>query len=384
MKVLDVFSGIGGFTLALDVLAGFETALFCDIDERSHAVLNHHMDRGMLPRVPIHGDIRTLHCSKHQFDMIVGGFPCTGFSSVGLREGTGNVGTGLFRELLRLVDECEPKFVMLENVGTILTFDEYPDIWRAFTQRGYRFTWTTMTASQLGAPHHRRRWWALAVRQDIQPGSVSLQLKDNTSLLHRWDANEPVARMVPEKVEGASHRYFLLGNTLVPCVARMAFLSLFTGLRDPYSVLVQKREFIYALPTDKQQCPGSSTSGTIDILGRMVAITPPEDDLGLVQRRTLVFDPNAYTPNTTRVPRTKLAPLETIHRDFFATPRTSMSLCHHLTRRSICDLGTQIRFERSTTHRDGYVNPQWVEWMMGYPLDWTLATSERTAPSCRV
>lgn len=373
MKILDVFSGIGGMTLALDCFEGFETTQFCDIDPRSQAVLRHRMQHPchgtQLPNVPIQSDIRDVHCDRHEYDIIVAGFPCTGFSSVGYHQGVENEGSGLVTELTRLVRECEPKMVLLENVPAIVKYPEFPSICRNICDLGYKLVWTTMRASDLGAPHGRRRWWGLAIRTDISSGQLQIRLKPGTQRMYDW-SEEPVDRCVPKSAI-TKDRLFVLGNTLVPCVARMAFLALFTGMNEPFSALVNRTEWVYAEPTIRQPQPTFSHHGMYTQQG-IQYIHSPVNDLNLYRPRGYVMDPTLYSRND-RVPKNTLPRFtEPKHTDFLPTPRTIVFASNVLTARSKNDLPTVLRFERHTTGpRDGAPNPSFVDWMMGYPVGWT-------------
>src|SRR5690242_14537733 len=106
MRHLDLFSGIGGFSLAAG-WAGFTTVQFCEIDPFCQKVLAKNF-----PGVPIHDDIRTLAGeSLGPIDLITGGFPCQPFSVAGKRRGADD-DRHLWPEMARLVGECRPRWVL--------------------------------------------------------------------------------------------------------------------------------------------------------------------------------------------------------------------------------------------------------------------------------
>ena len=123
LKLLDLFSGIGGFSLGLERTGGFETVAFCEIEEFPRRVLAQNW-----PRVPIYHDIRelnsavlTLSGSGLGIDAICGGFPCQDISCAGKGEGIEGARSGLWREYARLIGELRPQVVFVENVSALLS-----------------------------------------------------------------------------------------------------------------------------------------------------------------------------------------------------------------------------------------------------------------------
>ena len=119
MKVLDLFSGIGGFSLGLE-RAGMETIAFCEFDEHAQKVLRKHW-----PDVPIHSDVRSLngHDYRGTVDVVTGGFPCQDLSTAGEKAGFSGERSSLYIEMLRIISECRPQFAIFENVTGLLTGD---------------------------------------------------------------------------------------------------------------------------------------------------------------------------------------------------------------------------------------------------------------------
>ncbi len=160
MYGLDLFSGIGGISIALEPWV--RPIVYCERDRYAQGVLLSRMADGTLQRAPIWDDVRTLH--QHMFprvDIIYGGFPCQDISTAGRGEGLGGERSGLFFEIIRLTRECGPAFVFLENVPAIRTRG-LNEVARAFTDIGYDCRWTVVSASEIGAPHIRKRWFLLA------------------------------------------------------------------------------------------------------------------------------------------------------------------------------------------------------------------------------
>lgn len=160
MKVLDLFSGIGGFSLGLE-RAGFKTVAFCEINEFCHKVLGKNF-----PGTPIFSDIRTLTSERlnqygiDQIDVVTGGFPCQPFSTAGKRKSTED-DRDLWPEMFRVIKETRPTWVIGENVANFINL--------AFTRTktdleaiGYTVRPFIIPACAVGAQQNRARVWIIA------------------------------------------------------------------------------------------------------------------------------------------------------------------------------------------------------------------------------
>lgn len=161
LRVLDLFSGIGGFSLGLERTGGFETVAFCEIEEYPRAVLAKHW-----PGVPIYDDVRTLTADALRrdgiaVDVICGGFPCQDISRAGAGAGIGGERSGLWSEFARLIGEVRPDYAILENVAALLD-DGMGTVLGDLASLGYDAEWSTISACALGAPHMRQRVFAVA------------------------------------------------------------------------------------------------------------------------------------------------------------------------------------------------------------------------------
>jgi len=167
MRVLDLFSGIGGMSLGLEMAGGFETVAFCERDKYCQAVLRQHW-----PDVPIFDDVRELHFDQ-PVDVVVGGYPCQPFSQAGQRRGTED-DRHLWPEMRRIVDECRPAWVLGENVAghIILGLDKVLSDLEAI---GYASRAFVIPAVAVDAHHRRDRVWIVAhANCDGQPdGTVN-------------------------------------------------------------------------------------------------------------------------------------------------------------------------------------------------------------------
>lgn len=136
--------------------AGMETVAFCEIEEFPRKILRKHW-----PDVPIFEDIRKLHAKDlpKAVDVICGGFPCQPFSQAGKRKGKAD-DRYLWPEMLRIISECRPTWVIGENVsGAITILREIKD---GLDTVGYKSSIFDIPTSALGFPHHRRRMWIVA------------------------------------------------------------------------------------------------------------------------------------------------------------------------------------------------------------------------------
>lgn len=157
LRHLDLFSGIGGFSLGLERTGGFETVGFCDSDKKTHLVLKKHW-----AAVPIYDDVSTLKGSDlGTIDIITGGFPCQDLSVAGKGAGLAGARSGLWFEFHRLIKETQPKWVIAENVA-VLRSRGLDQVLRSLDEIGYDAEWHCISASAVGAPHRRDRIWIVA------------------------------------------------------------------------------------------------------------------------------------------------------------------------------------------------------------------------------
>ena len=156
LRVLDLFSGIGGFSLGLERTGGFETVAFCEIEEFPRKVLKKHW-----PDVPCHQDVRKLRGSDvGSIDVICGGYPCQPFSTAGQRRGQKD-DRHLWPEFNRLVAELRPSWVIGENVAGHISMG-LDDVLSDLEGQGYACRTFVLPACAVGAHHRRDRTWTLA------------------------------------------------------------------------------------------------------------------------------------------------------------------------------------------------------------------------------
>lgn len=160
LRVLDLFSGIGGFSLGLERTGGFETVAFCEIDPFCRRVLAKHW-----PGVPTHDDIRTRDFTYREADVVVGGFPCQDVSCAGKRAGLSGERSGLYRELVRAIRLVRPRHAIVENVAALLG-DGMGTVLGEMAEGGFDLEWDCVPAVAIGAPHERDRVYIVAHAAD--------------------------------------------------------------------------------------------------------------------------------------------------------------------------------------------------------------------------
>lgn len=156
MNVLDIFSGIGGFSLGLE-RAGFKTVAFCEKDKNCQKILKKHW-----PETPIYEDVKSLDGSIfEEIFLIAGGFPCQDISVGGAQKGIGGERSGLWKEYARLINEIKPKYAIIENVERLRKNGLGIVLYDLFAL-GYNVEWHCITANAIGYPHQRDRIWIIA------------------------------------------------------------------------------------------------------------------------------------------------------------------------------------------------------------------------------
>lgn len=227
MKVLDLFSGIGGFSLGLH-RAGMETVAFCEIEPYPQAVL-----RKNFPGVPIYDDVRTITAERLRADgiatveLICGGFPCQPFSSAGKHKGTDDH-RYLWPEMLRIIDEFRPRWVIGENSPNVLNV-AFSEIKSGLEGIGYEVGEPlVIPACAVGADHRRHRAWICAHSDESRLQGCSTQAVQGFALLpeqlagvfegerSRRSISEPRMLRGYHGVSAGVDRIKALGNTVMP------------------------------------------------------------------------------------------------------------------------------------------------------------------------
>mgnify|MGYP003149411329 CR=1 FL=1 len=159
LSLLDLFSGIGGFSLGMEATKRINTVAFCEKDEYCRKVLKKHWSNTQQ-----YIDIRDIDGTKISADIISGGFPCQPFSVAGKRKGTTD-DRYLWEEMLRVITEVKPRWVVGENVQGIINIDNGLVLRQVQTDleaQGFQVQCFLIPASGIGAWHKRNRVWIMA------------------------------------------------------------------------------------------------------------------------------------------------------------------------------------------------------------------------------
>ena len=235
MHLLDLFSGIGGFSLGLERSGHFRTVAFCELDPWPRSVLRRHW-----PDVPIYEDVRDLTAARLRADGIrvdamCGGFPCQDISSAGKGAGITGARSGLWKEYARIIDEVRPKYVFAEN-SPLLRTRGLGVVLEDLAEMGYHARWGVLGAWHVGAPHKRNRMWVHASNTCLQPVEKKTNKREESfskgsEIRHinvsdmRWKPRPAIRRMDDGLAFGLD-RLKAIGNGQVPAVAALAFTIL--------------------------------------------------------------------------------------------------------------------------------------------------------------
>ena len=169
LKVLDLFSGLGGFSLGLERTGHFETVAFCDNDKFSKLILDKHW-KGK----KVYEDVREITKEKliadgiELPDVVTGGFPCQPFSVAGKQKGTSD-DRHLWPEMFRIIKALQPRIVVGENVRGIVNIQDgmvFETVCTNLEDEGYEVQAFNIPAAGVGAPHRRERIWFVATLGD--------------------------------------------------------------------------------------------------------------------------------------------------------------------------------------------------------------------------
>jgi DNA (cytosine-5)-methyltransferase 1 len=270
LRILDLFSGIGGFSYAAEnIVGGFETKQFVEIDSFCQKVLRKHW-----PNVPIHSDVCTFTAAAGSFDVICGGFPCQDLSTAGKQAGLQGHRSGLFFEIMRLAREIQPRFIVIENVANLRSHSDgetFQEVLWEIASAGFNAEWACIPAADVGACHKRDRIWIVAypksqqrhdrgfaysakspgITTEFRNGNGENVTHTNNAGLERWKSiqcqqsssewptwqgdsrfmlsndwrsfvSKPVIRRGDDGFSGRVDRLKALGNAVVPYVAAVA------------------------------------------------------------------------------------------------------------------------------------------------------------------
>lgn len=354
---LDLFSGIGGNVYALSDVC--KTIAYCEIDPVCRGILAANMDRGNIERAPVFEDVKKLTAAKLKEanvpmpNAIVASFPCQDVSIAGsTKSGINGERSSLWWEVLRLVNECKHvDMVLLEN-SPMIHYRGLRSIVRTLSQRKFVCRWGYFAARDCGALQKRQRWYLLASK----PG---VQLRQVTPPAHTFANLNRVPRLIkrPASIPPFRNRMQRLGNAVVPQVSALAYNSL-AGIRETSALPTFPKDidshmvYVYSSSTKTSATPRPvpAKHNVADIQLRVA---------GKLMRysawATPVFNATHYYP-TLVITGTRSA------REI-----GNMMFHDRETQRVFNPQSMSMKKFRATW----YLNPRFVEHLMGYPTDWT-------------
>lgn len=226
LRILDLFSGIGGFSLGLERSGYFETVAFCEIEPFPRCVLAKHW-----PKVPCYDDVRTLTADRLKadgisVDAICGGFPCQDISNAGKQAGIDGERSGLWSEIVRLTGELRPKIVLVENVAALLGRG-FSRVLGDLAALGYDAEWHCIPASYIGAIHRRDRVWIISYPSKnneqcrVETGKIPFEFRGVfRGNWNDWKDQPEILRM-DDGVSYEMGSFGALGNAVVPQIPEM-------------------------------------------------------------------------------------------------------------------------------------------------------------------
>ena len=227
-RMLDLFSGIGGFSLAAQWCWGdeLEIVAFCEIDKFCQKVLKKHW-----PNVTIMEDIKKLDGKQWAgtIDLLTGGFPCQPFSVAGKQRGIAD-DRWLWPEMFRIIKEIKPHWVVGENVANFFNMALKESLFDLETIN-YQVSSFIIPACSLNFPHKRERTWIVANSKGNDGDNPVLQDNGNTTFSTqpgRCFGDEPMPKLyrVDDGIPSELDRLKSLGNAIVPQVAYQIFKAI--------------------------------------------------------------------------------------------------------------------------------------------------------------
>jgi len=204
MNHLDLFSGIGGFSLGLEK-AGFTTKAFCEMDPFCKLVLNKHWKD-----IPVYDNIKTLNGTQIEkdigaIDIITGGFPCQPYSVAGKQKGT-NDDRYLWPEMFRVIREVQPTFVIAENVKGLVNIQDgmvFETVCSDLESEGFEVQTFIIPAAGIGAPHKRERVWIVGYSE--HNGSLTSKIRRGNPQINARTEEGQNTTIESERTSGSQH-----------------------------------------------------------------------------------------------------------------------------------------------------------------------------------
>jgi DNA (cytosine-5)-methyltransferase 1 len=223
VKVLDLFSGIGGFSLGLE-RAGMETVAFCEYDKFCQQVLKKHW-----PHIPIHEDVRTLDAKQYRgtVDVVCGGFPCQPHSFSGKRKASED-DRDMWPATFDTIRKSNARWFIGENVKGILSSESgrfFGKILSDLASIGYSLEWFNIPGGAVGSPHLRNRIWMVAHPDETQLEGRSISSRIYEEYTNagytRWGKDKPGVVRTLNGLPNQMDRVGALGNAVIPDIPEL-------------------------------------------------------------------------------------------------------------------------------------------------------------------
>jgi site-specific DNA-cytosine methylase len=287
-------------------------------------------------------------------------------------EGLGNSGSSLFFQAVKVIKRIKPDIVLFENVAEITVTSDLDVILSTMKRNGYECRWTTCSGADVQCPQIRRRWFCMCVKVGVHPAHIKLPA---SSKKNPWKLSS-MPKLVSSKPDDYIARSMMLGNSIIPQVARLAFVRLFTGF-ETYSLSEMHKKLhveFCRVPSSKYDLRGGA-HGFVSRGVRHSFGSP-----SIAGTFTISLDPSQYAGYKTESSQAALPAIkDTVVRHAFPTPRTHMWRSSNvLTLRTMRDLPTFALFVKNVQGVDqprsqvgNKINIAFVEWLMGFPVGWT-------------
>jgi len=216
MRIGSLFSGIGGLDLACERAFNGETLWQVECEPYCQRVLE-----SRWPNAKRHSDVREVGAHNLEpCEVLCAGFPCQDLSQAGRHAGLDGEKSGLYAELLRIAQELAPNYVVMENVPKLLHYQQRLE--GDFARIGYGLLWQRCEASDVGAPHKRRRVFVLAVRGMRESKLLTPPLGQQTDLFApSWDGHRLRVDLWPTALAAGDRKtMFKQGGEPLGCAVR--------------------------------------------------------------------------------------------------------------------------------------------------------------------
>ncbi|NCC62708.1 MAG: hypothetical protein EOM12_17625, partial [Verrucomicrobiae bacterium] len=341
--------------------------------------------------VPIFEDVRKLTAevirdrtgmgTSQSIDIIFGGFPCQDLSQAGKQVGLTGARSGLWFEMLRVISELRPRYVVAENVrGAVnLALDT---VYSNLVNEGYKVYPYVIPASAVGAPHQRERLFVVGVREDVHMRYTEAMENPGCELRQRGSEQREMGR---ETSEGIASDSEFSGGTLWP--SPVASDGSCGGIISPDDTYVQKESGLF------RKINRNGTDGSVG-LARMVKLWPTpsardyKDSPGQKSIDTPRPNEGSILPVAVYREAAKLWPTPTGTERSGINPITGSGAGLSKTVR-LWPTPRQFMYKDSTTDRNkgnigekvgGQLNPDWVEQLMNFPEGWTALDVDEPKP----